>query len=41
MSTATRDDDEWIDRAAVVKTCRDYFTWARAEQAKLKLIGQE
>jgi hypothetical protein len=35
MSTATRDDDEWIDSAAAVKTCRDYFTWARAEQAKL------
>lgn len=35
IAHSTADDDEWIDRAAAVKTCRDYFTWARAEQAKL------
>jgi hypothetical protein len=35
VGNATEDDDEWIDRAAAVKTVRDYYTQARAERAKL------
>jgi hypothetical protein len=35
VGNAIEDDDEWINRAAAVRTVRDYYTQARAEKAKM------
>jgi hypothetical protein len=35
LSNAAEADDEWIHRAAAVKTVRDHIIWTRAERASM------